>query len=93
VLSYAEARDADLFVREADEPHAVSAADVRQGSFGDCYMLAPLAALAQRRPNFIARNLRDNRDGTYTVTFYPTGPRRCGKAVQVTVDGSLPSGL
>ncbi len=44
--------------------------DVSQGSIGDCYLLASLAALAQQNPEAIRRMIRANEDGTYTVTLY-----------------------
>lgn len=44
--------------------------DVRQGSIGDCYLLASLAAIAQQNPEAIRRMIRANEDGTYTVTLY-----------------------
>src|SRR5262249_6721017 len=57
---------------------------------GDCWFLAGLGAIALSDPDFIKRQVRDNGDGTYTVTFYErTGD---GQFVprQVTVDGDFP---
>ena len=70
--------------------------DVVQGMIGDCYLMAGFAAIADQNPDVITRAIRDNRDGTYTVTFttpsawaYKTGTR-AGQKVSVTVDGELP---
>lgn len=42
---------------------------IQQGRIGDCYFLASLAALAQTNPQAIEDMIRDNGNGTYTVTF------------------------
>jgi hypothetical protein len=43
--------------------------DIQQGSIGDCYFEASLAAVAYAEPRTIAQAIADNHDGTYTVTF------------------------
>ena len=43
--------------------------DVRQGQIGDCYVLSAIASVAKNDPEAIKRMIRDNGDGTYTVTF------------------------
>jgi WXG100 family type VII secretion target len=58
------------FVLGAGDGSDIHPSDVTQGLVGDCYMLAPLAAIAQRDPERIRRMVRDNGDGTYTVTLY-----------------------
>ncbi|MBS1704657.1 MAG: hypothetical protein JST40_02195 [Armatimonadetes bacterium] len=50
--------------------------DIRQGSLGDCFMLAPLGAIVQRDPNTIKKMVRRNADG-YMVRFPD------GKEIQV----------
>ena len=42
---------------------------VRQGRLGSCYFHAVIAALAERQQNTIRQMIRDNSDGSYTVTF------------------------
>jgi hypothetical protein len=71
-------------------------AAVRQGQLGDCYLPAALASIASADPDAIEHLIRDEGDGTYTVTFHQkdwaTGTFR---AVPVKVDGDLytrPSG-
>jgi hypothetical protein len=44
--------------------------DIQQRGCGDCYFLAPLGALAQRDPSAIKNMIKDNGDGTYTVTLH-----------------------
>lgn len=59
-----------LFEQGAGDGNAVDINDVRQGALGDCYFLAVLASIARVRPDFIRSMVRDNGDGTYTVTFH-----------------------
>lgn len=48
---------------------------------GDCYLVGPMLATAQMRPEMIRRLITDNHDGTYTVHFMgDDGP------VDITVD-------
>ncbi|RUM93974.1 MAG: hypothetical protein DSZ28_05615 [Thiothrix sp.] len=54
--------------------------DVAQGSMGDCYFLASVAALAKSNPELIRNLITDNGDGTYTVHF---------TSGDVTVDGDF----
>lgn len=41
----------------------------KQGKIGDCYFMAGLASLAGSNPQAIKDMIKDNGDGTYTVTF------------------------
>ncbi|MFI5378242.1 MAG: C2 family cysteine protease [Tepidisphaerales bacterium] len=59
--------------------------DIRQGSVGDCYLMAGLAALAKADPNAIRQTITDLGDGTYAVRFYKNGQQN-----YVRVDGDLP---
>ena len=47
-----------------------SPADVKQGSIGDCYLLAALAAVAKSKPSVIENMIKDNGDGTFDVSVY-----------------------
>lgn len=66
--------------------NGVSENDVIQGDLGNCYFLASIAAIARTNPEIIQKAIKDNGDGTYTVTFYENG-----KPVQVTVDNVFPT--
>lgn len=44
-------------------------ADIRQGDFGDCWLLAALGSTALTNPDKIKELITDNGDGTYTVHF------------------------
>ncbi len=59
----------------------ISPNDVDQGGLGTCYLMSSLAAIAQGNPEIIRNMIRDNGDGSYTVTFkVPTwaGPHMYG---------------
>lgn len=55
--------------RESINPNAVV-----QGEIGDCFFLAAVASLAAVSPSSIERLIKDNGDGTYTVTFPNRAP-------------------
>ena len=59
--------------------------DIVQGSVGDCYFLAKLAAAAKANPAFIRELVVDLGDGTYAVRFY----NEAGKAEYVRVDADF----
>ncbi len=59
--------------------------EIQQGDLGDCWFLAGLGAEQQVNPNFAQQHIRDNGNGTYTVTLYQDG-----KPTPITVDGQLP---
>jgi hypothetical protein len=46
-----------------------SLSDIRQGNFGDCWLLAALGSTALTDPQKIKDLITDNGDGTYTVHF------------------------
>jgi hypothetical protein len=63
----------------------ISTDDVRQRALGDCWFVAGLLAVARANPRLIGENIRDNGNGTVTVTFY-----RDAAPVPVTVTTGLP---
>jgi Calpain family cysteine protease len=81
--------DGQLFV------NGVGADDPIQGAIGDCYLVSGLASLANVQPEVIRDAIKDNGDGTYTVTFKPDSFLglfgRSNKPIEVTVDGDMPS--
>jgi len=69
-----------------------SPADVQQGSIGNCYFPASMAAVAHHRPQAIHDAISDNGDGTYTVRFFKPGVTRPRKRIEVLVNGDLYGG-
>lgn len=61
--------------------------DIDQGDLGDCWFLSALGSMA-RTPEgqrWIMSHIRQNPNGTYTVTFY-----KDGKPVEITVTDDMP---
>jgi len=79
-------------VHDADE---IDINDIQQSGLGNCAFLASTVALAHTRPELIKKMIRDNQDGTYTVTFHRKVTDASGtektEPVEVTVDLTLPS--
>jgi hypothetical protein len=63
--------------------------DIHQVSLADCWVLAPLAAVAQQDPAALYNMITDNGNGTYTIGFYNEGKKVTD---YVTVDTELPNG-
>jgi hypothetical protein len=59
----------DLYSDAANPLNSIKPDAIRQGSIGDCYFESSLAALANSNPGVIKNAIKDNGDGTYTVTF------------------------
>lgn len=69
--------------------------DVEQGYLADCFLVASMGAIAMQRPDLIEHMIKDNGDGTVTVTLYTqngalTVPGE-GKPVEVRISMKLPS--
>jgi hypothetical protein len=58
----------DLYASK-DPLKSITPDAVKQGSIGDCYYEAVVASLAKSNPALIRDSIKDNHDGTYTVTF------------------------
>jgi len=58
-----------LYVKGPQDANEVDMNDVDQEGIGNCWMMGPLAELAKKDPDAIKRMIKDNGDGTYTVTF------------------------
>lgn len=82
-----------LFIKGSGDTSDIDPDDVSQGMVGDCYFMASLAAIARTQPDLIRRMIRDNGDGTYTVTFYQRpilGAVGDLEPVEVTVNSEMP---
>lgn len=71
-------------------PNGIQASDVRQGAIADCYLASALAAVANANPDAIRKAIKDNGDGTYTVTFYEVSWDGTKREHKVDVDADLP---
>ncbi|MFJ8336687.1 C2 family cysteine protease [Streptomyces sp. NPDC094437] len=65
----------------------VSADDVNQRQFGDCWYLASLAGLAQKDPKFVQDGIKQNPNGTVSVRVWD----KDGNYQWVTMTADLPS--
>ena len=59
----------DLYADKAHPENSITPDAIQQGLIGDCYFEAGLASLAKQNPTAIKNMIKDNHDGTYTVTF------------------------
>jgi hypothetical protein len=67
---YEDYEQLTAFVQGSGDEHEVDPMDVDQGSLGDCYFVASMAAVARANPDAIKELLVDNGDGTFDVTLY-----------------------
>lgn len=89
---YEDYKNLTAFVKGSSDEHEVDAMEVDQGSLGDCYFMASLAAVARANPEAIKKLIKDNGDGTFEVTLY-IRPHAWSEATPVTktVDSRLAS--
>ncbi len=59
----------DLYANKENPLASIKPDAIKQGMIGNCYFEAALASLAAVDPESIHRMIKDNGDGTYTVTF------------------------
>lgn len=66
----------DLYADKDNPVNSITPEAIKQGQVGDCFFEASLASVAQKHPELIQKMIKDNGDGTYTVTFPgdPTHP-------------------
>lgn len=87
---------APLFHKGAKDVDEVAMNDIKQGGIGDCYLMATLGAVAHQDPQAIKNMIRENRDGTYTVTFKERLPFSNPPAYndrKITVTPDFPGGI
>ena len=89
---YEDYKGLKAFLKGSSDEHAVDPNDVDQGSLGDCYFIASLAAVARANPKAIEELITDNENGTFEVTLY-IRPHAWSDPVPVTktVDSMLVS--
>jgi len=59
----------ELYGGKSNPLDAIKPDAVKQGMIGDCYFEAAVASMAATNPRAIADMIKDNGDGTFTVTF------------------------
>lgn len=74
--------DGILFKTGLGDLMPIHPSDISQGSLGDCYLMASLAALAAANPQAIKDMIISNQDGSFTVRFFN---EKTGKAEYVIV--------
>src|SRR5262245_59518550 len=57
------------FIEGAGDGNSVHWNDIDQNSLGDCYLMAAMGEVAKANPDAIKNAIKDNGDGSYTVTF------------------------
>lgn len=70
--------------------NGATSSDMKQGTVGDCYLIASLGALADKYNSSITTMFKDNMDGTWGVRFYKLDNTRYIED-WVTVDRYLPT--
>lgn len=63
----------ELFADKENPLNSITFDAVNQGGIGDCYFVSALSSLAKNNPQAIKDMIKDNENGTYTVTF-PADP-------------------
>jgi hypothetical protein len=66
-------------------------AEVKQTTLGDCFFVASLASLAERRPEEVRAAIRERGDGTFAVRLFRRDPATHALGEhEVVVDAALP---
>lgn len=88
---YADFEGQSVFVKGEGDASDIDANDALQGSLGDCYFIAAMAAVARATPDAIRKLIVDNGDGTYDVTLHIRETRAQPPAPKtVTIDTRFP---
>jgi len=59
----------ELYAEAGDPLRSITPDAISQGIIGDCYFEASVASMAATQPELIQQMIKDNHDGTYTVSF------------------------
>ena len=59
-----------LYLKEAGDKGEIADTDINQGTIGDCYLLSSIGEIARISPATIKSMIKDNGNGTYTVTLH-----------------------
>jgi WXG100 family type VII secretion target len=87
----------ELFITDPKDGRDIHPSDAKQGQIGDCFFVTSLAVVAQQQPELIRNAIRQNSDGTFTVTFHEERGGFLGiggsvRPVQITVAPEFPQG-
>lgn len=58
-----------LYADENNPRASINPESINQGLINDCYLLAAIGAVSHSDPALVQEMIKDNQDGTYTVTF------------------------
>lgn len=79
----------EVFKKGKDDKEEIDANDVVQGAIGDCYALAPLMAIAKKKPKLIKDAIAINAPNGYKVRLYIMNSKAEKEPVWVAVDNSF----
>ncbi|HEX3349604.1 MAG TPA: C2 family cysteine protease [Acetobacteraceae bacterium] len=86
---------AQLYIQQPGGSTAISLNDLHQGQIGDCYLLSAIGEIALNNPTFISSIIKQNTNGTETVTLHVPVASSPGRTVlrteQVVVTNNFPS--
>lgn len=72
-----------LYKQSKKDAHKIAANDVKQGNLNDCFVLSPIAALADTDPSLIEKMIKEKPDGSFEVTLHV---RKDSKSQERTVE-------
>lgn len=82
-------KDLTLLVKGKDDVREVELNEVQQGQVGDCFILAGIGAIANKRPESVRDIIKDKGNGNYEVRLYNQTIAGSFEETPVTVNGKL----